>query len=129
MFVIFSYFFNVYLILLQLLSYFQWFGCLFVNNKESEVLFMWYWIIKVFVAGVVVTIVTVYTIDLNAGSSMAALMTNNLPSGSYTVVTNSPYAAPEIDAASGTSAIALLTGVLLLAGERSWSKRSSKSEE
>ena len=90
---------------------------------------MWYWIIKVFVAGVVVTIVTVYTIDLNAGSSMAALMTNNLPSGSYTVMTNSPYAAPEIDAASGTSAIALLTGVLLLAGERSWSKRSSKSEE
>ena len=37
--------------------------------------------------------------------------------------------APEIDAASGTSAIALLTGVLLLVGERSWSKRSSKPEE
>ena len=33
--------------------------------------------------------------------------------------------APEIDAASGTSAIALLTGALLLAGERSRSKRSS----
>ena len=32
--------------------------------------------------------------------------------------------APEIDAASGTSAIALLTGVLLLVGERSRSKRS-----
>jgi hypothetical protein len=32
--------------------------------------------------------------------------------------------APEIDAASGTSAIALLTGVLLLAGERSRSRRS-----
>lgn len=32
--------------------------------------------------------------------------------------------APEIDAASGTSAIALLTGVLLLVGERSRSRRS-----
>lgn len=37
--------------------------------------------------------------------------------------------APEIDAASGTSAIALLTGVLLLMGERARSKRSSKSDE
>ncbi|WP_374090886.1 VPEID-CTERM sorting domain-containing protein [Methylomicrobium lacus] len=34
------------------------------------------------------------------------------------------YTAPEIDAASGTSAIALLAGVLLLAGERARSKRS-----
>ncbi len=32
--------------------------------------------------------------------------------------------APEIDAASGTNAIALLTGILLLAGERSRSRRS-----
>jgi hypothetical protein len=32
--------------------------------------------------------------------------------------------APEIDARSGTSAIALLTGVLLLVGERSRSRRS-----
>lgn len=32
--------------------------------------------------------------------------------------------APEIDATSGISAIALLTGVLLLAGERSRSRRS-----
>ncbi len=31
--------------------------------------------------------------------------------------------APEIDAASGTSAIALLVGVLLLAGEKSRSRR------
>ena len=34
------------------------------------------------------------------------------------------HKAPEIDAASGTSAIALLTGVLLLAGEKSRSRRS-----
>lgn len=34
------------------------------------------------------------------------------------------HKAPEIDAASGTSAIALLTGVLLLAGERIRSRRS-----
>gem|GEM_PF-6605378 len=32
--------------------------------------------------------------------------------------------APEIDAASGTTAIALLAGALLLAGERSRSRRS-----
>jgi hypothetical protein len=37
--------------------------------------------------------------------------------------------APEIDAESGTGAIALLTGVLLLVGERSRSKRSSESDE
>jgi hypothetical protein len=34
------------------------------------------------------------------------------------------YTVPEIDAASGTSTIVLLTGVLLLAGERSRYKRS-----
>jgi hypothetical protein len=34
------------------------------------------------------------------------------------------HKAPEIDAASGTSAIALLTGVLLLAGERIRSRRA-----
>lgn len=38
-------------------------------------------------------------------------------------------AAPEIDAASGTSAIALLTGVVLLAGERSRRSRSGKDGE
>ena len=35
-------------------------------------------------------------------------------------------AAPEIDAASGTGAIALLTGVLLLVGEISRSRRAKK---
>jgi hypothetical protein len=34
------------------------------------------------------------------------------------------HKAPEIDAASGTSALALLTGVLLLAGERIRSRRA-----
>jgi len=37
---------------------------------------------------------------------------------------NSCTQAPEIDAASGTNAIALLTGVLLLVAERSRSRRS-----
>jgi hypothetical protein len=37
---------------------------------------------------------------------------------------SSPYVVPEIDAASGTSAIALLTGILLLAGEKVRSKRT-----
>ena len=40
-----------------------------------------------------------------------------------------PAAAPEIDAASGTSAIALLTGALLLMGERSRRSRSRKDED
>jgi hypothetical protein len=35
-----------------------------------------------------------------------------------------PPKAPEIDAASGTSAIALLTGILLLVAERSRSRRT-----
>ncbi len=39
------------------------------------------------------------------------------------------FQAPEIDAASGTSAIALLTGMVLLMKERRRSKRSSKSDE
>jgi hypothetical protein len=39
------------------------------------------------------------------------------------------FQAPEIDAASGTSAIALLTGIVLLMKERRRSKRSSKSDE
>jgi hypothetical protein len=38
-------------------------------------------------------------------------------------------AAPEIDAASGTSAIALLTGVLLLMNERSRRSRSRRDED
>ncbi len=37
--------------------------------------------------------------------------------------------APEIDAASGISAIALLTGIVLLMKERTRSRRSSKSDE
>jgi hypothetical protein len=39
------------------------------------------------------------------------------------------FQAPEIDAASGTSAIALLTGIFLLMKERTRSRRSSKSDE
>lgn len=37
-----------------------------------------------------------------------------------------PYLVPEIDAKSGTSAIGLLVGILLLASERSRSKRQPK---
>jgi hypothetical protein len=37
--------------------------------------------------------------------------------------------APEIDAASGVSAIALLTGIVLLMKERTRSRRSSKTDE
>lgn len=37
---------------------------------------------------------------------------------------SSPHVVPEIDAASGSSAVALLVGMLLLAGERIRSRRS-----
>jgi hypothetical protein len=57
---------------------------------------------------------------------------NHYAYGNYKVKVNGgsnqggsgPHVAPEIDAASGTSAIALLTGILLLAGERVRSKRT-----
>jgi len=39
------------------------------------------------------------------------------------------FQAPEIDAASGISGIALLTGIVLLMKERIRSRRSSKSDE
>ncbi|MGR9107872.1 MAG: VPEID-CTERM sorting domain-containing protein [Gammaproteobacteria bacterium] len=44
------------------------------------------------------------------------------PPGSVTIT--SPVPAPEIDGASGTSAIVLLVGTLLLVRERSGSRRS-----
>ena len=37
--------------------------------------------------------------------------------------------APEIDAASGTSTIALLTGIIFLVKERTQPRRSNKSDE
>jgi len=61
------------------------------------------------------------------------LLTTGTSWGQVTTDTNSLTAsislkqkpkAPEIDAASGTNAIALLTGVLLLVAERSRSRRS-----
>ncbi|WAK00548.1 VPEID-CTERM sorting domain-containing protein [Methylobacter sp. YRD-M1] len=53
------------------------------------------------------------------GSTPSGGVTNGSTSTGGTV----KGVAPEIDAASGTSAIALLTGVLLLAAERSRSRR------
>ena len=85
---------------------------------------MYSYIIKILIG-----IVTVMTITFVGHLLTVTSLTDNLKNDGYRVVISSVNAAPEIDAASGTSAIALLTGVLLLAGERSWSKRSSKSEE
>ena len=68
--------------------------------------------------------------DITIGTALAQNIADMLAGFGYTVSVVSPdgapkiFAAPEIDAASGTSAIALLTGVLLLAGERSRSRRS-----
>jgi len=87
------------------------------------------WIITgISVVGAVVTYVLNY--DMTTGTFIAQSIADFLASIGYSVSVVSPpgapqiFAAPEIDAASGTSAIALLTGVLLLAGERSRSRLS-----
>jgi hypothetical protein len=50
---------------------------------------------------------------------------NGLACTWYKNKNNAIVSAPEIDAASGTSAIALLTGIVLLIGERTRARRSS----
>lgn len=65
---------------------------------------------------------------LTTGSAFAT--SSNLPQNNangkseYSNGKAGAYLVPEIDAASGTSAIALLAGILLLAGERYRSRRS-----
>ena len=74
---------------------------------------------------------------LLAGAAIMLLATGNAWSGGANgnngqgnnCQGNSCGKAPEIDAASGTSAIALLTGIILLMKERRRSNRSSKSDE
>jgi hypothetical protein len=74
--------------------------------------------------------ITIFAIDVVAGTAIAQSVADFFGISGYTVSVVSPsgapkiFAAPEIDAASGTSAIALLTGALLLAGERFRSRRS-----
>ncbi len=68
-------------------------------------------------------LITATIMVLGAGPAFAAA-NNNVKNSNNGNKSNNK--APEIDAASGTSAIALLSGVLLLAGERVRSKRSSK---
>jgi len=80
------------------------------QKKESEVVFMK--IRQILLAGVAVML-------LATGNAWAATTQQITPITIRTIPR-----APEIDAASGTSAIALLTGVLLLVGERSRSRRS-----
>ena len=63
-------------------------------------------------------ILTVVTVTLLATSNAWAAKGANKGGNK-----GNSFLAPEIDTASGTSAIALLTGALLLAGERSRSKR------
>jgi hypothetical protein len=63
-------------------------------------------------------ILTVVTVMLLATSNAGAAK-----GGNHAGNRGDSFLAPEIDTASGTSAIALLTGALLLAGERSRSKR------
>jgi hypothetical protein len=106
------------------------------QKKESGVIIMnmLIWFIKAVSVSAVI-LISVVAIDLTIGTSMAQSMADYLATGGYTVSVVSPigapkiFQAPEIDAASGTSAIALLTGIILLMQERRRSKRSSKSDE
>lgn len=96
------------------------------------------WFIKASVA-VGVLLVSIMAIDITTGTSMAQSMADYLATGGYTVSVVSPdgapkitpqiLQAPEINAASGISAIALLTGVVLLMKERTRSKRPSKLDK
>lgn len=61
---------------------------------------------------------------LLAGATTIMLLTTGPVWAEYCEENRPHVKAPEIDAASGTSAIALLAGALLLAGERSRSRRS-----
>lgn len=72
---------------------------------------------------IILTVVTVMLLATsNAGTAKGGNHSGN-KGGNYPGNKGNSFLAPEIDAASGTSAIALLTGALLLAGERSRSKR------
>jgi hypothetical protein len=90
---------------------------------------MYMWIINAVLAAVVISC-TIVAVDLTIGTGMAQSIADYLAFGGYTVSVVSPngapkiFAAPEIDAASASTAIALLTGILLLVGERSRSRRS-----
>ena len=90
-------------------------------------------IIGISVVGAVVTYVIHY--DINAGTFIAQSIADLLAGNGYSVTVVTPpgapqiFPAPEIDAASGINAIVLLTGVLLLEGERARFKHSSKSDE
>jgi hypothetical protein len=77
----------------------------------------YFWLITFFAIGVVAGTAS-YVADLALGWQIYDSLTGALPSGSYTVITNAPVRAPEINAASGSHAIALIVGALLLAGER-----------
>jgi hypothetical protein len=92
------------------------------------------WIITgISVVGAVVTYVIHY--DINTGTFIAQSIADLLAGNGYSVSVVTPpgapqiFPAPEIDAASGIDAIALLTGVLLLVSEGTRFKHSSKSDE
>lgn len=72
---------------------------------------------------IILTVVTVMLLATsNAGAAKGGNHAGN-HAGNKDGNKGDSFLAPEIDTASGTSAIALLTGALLLAGERSRSKR------
>lgn len=90
------------------------------KQKESEVIYMK--IRLIFLAGATVMLLTTgsaFAVPNNNGNGNSC---NS--NGAASLNPACLFKAPEIDAASGTSAIALLVGALLLAGERSRSRRS-----
>ena len=76
---------------------------------------------------IILTVVTVMLLATsNAGAAKGGNHFGNKggnKGGDHVGNKGDSFLAPEIDTASGTSAIVLLTGALLLAGERSRSKR------
>ena len=87
------------------------------------------WFLKAI--SLLVTVFAVFAaIDIAAGTAIVQSFADSLASSGYTVSVISPkdapkiFAAPEIDAASASSAIALLTGILLLVSERLRAPRS-----
>jgi hypothetical protein len=100
-------------------------------KKETEeiVMSIFIWFLKA--VSLLGTLCGVFAaIDLTIGTAIVQSIADYLAIGGYTVTVISPqgapkiFAAPEIDAASASTAIALLTGILLLVGERSRTQSS-----
>lgn len=90
---------------------------------------IFFWFVKaVSIAGTIFGIFA--AIDIAVGTALVQSIANSLASDGYTVSVVSPkgapkiFAAPEIDGSSASTAIALITCILLLVAERVRALRS-----